>query len=135
MEIFNIHVENFLAMLNGITAFSVLQSLIFTYWCQTNEFKDNLKSGGQWWAAGFLILFTALYCVAIRVINRDYVDMLTTLPKMPTNEVRSSDPTKISMKEILIRDAQRYRNFRIYAVCIFNVIALLAILKYLPGNY
>lgn len=45
MEIFKIYLEHSLDLVNGITAFSVLQSLAFIYWSQSNEFKDNVKWG------------------------------------------------------------------------------------------
>jgi hypothetical protein len=97
IEIFAAYLTHLLDLLNGVTAFCVLQALVFVYWSQTDDFKDSMrfgahtKFGAHTVACGVILLFAILYGVAIYIITSYQVDLISHLKDF-------DDPTFIKTK-------------------------------------
>jgi hypothetical protein len=119
MEVFSAYLTHSLDLLNGVTAFSVLQALTFVYWSQTDDFKDTVRFGGHSAALAGIVMFMLLYWAALWVINHDQINLIDQLSG---EDIK----TKTNLTaEYLKREASRSMWQRMIVVCVFHVLCRL----------
>jgi hypothetical protein len=129
MEVFSAYLTHSLDLLNGVTAFSVLQALTFVYWSQTDDFKDTVRFGGHSAALAGIIIFMILYLAALWVINHDQINLIGQLSDQ---DIR----TKTNLTtEYLKSEASRSMWQRIIVVCVFHVLSAVSLLRYFSKKY
>jgi hypothetical protein len=129
MEVFSAYLTHSLDLLNGVTAFSVLQALTFVYWSQTDDFKDTVRFGGHSAALAGIIIFMILYLTALWVINHDQINLIGQLSDQ---DIR----TKTNLTtEYLKSEASRSMWQRLIVVCVFHVLSAVSLLRYFSKKY
>jgi hypothetical protein len=129
MEVFSAYLAHSLDLLNGVTAFSVLQALTFVYWSQTDDFKDTVRFGGNSAALAGIIIFMILYLAALWVINHDQINLIGQLSDQ---DIR----TKTNLTtEYLKSEASRSMWQRMIVVCVFHVLSAVSLLRYFLKKY
>jgi hypothetical protein len=129
MEVFSAYLTHSLDLLNGVTAFSVLQALTFVYWSQTDDFKDTVRFGGHSAALAGIIIFMVLYLAALWVINHDQIKLIGQLSDQ---DIR----TKTNLTtEYLKSEASRSMWQRMIVVCVFHVLSAVSLLRYFSKKY
>jgi hypothetical protein len=131
MEIVKLYLEHSLDTMNAVTAFSVVQSIAFTYWSQSKDFMQNIRHGGHVAGIIFLVLFSALYAGALWVTTEDQLALLAHLQDIPAGD-GVKVPVTVSDLEQTAWTALRWR---VAVVCIFNLIAAIGLLRYFQGRY
>jgi hypothetical protein len=132
MELFTVYLTHSLDLLNGVTAFCVLQSLAFVYWNQSDDFKDSVKFEGHVYSFGVTIVFAVIYCVAIYVITRSQVDLIRHLSDPGTEMLFLK--TKLSVA-YLKKEAWISMRYRLAVVVLFHLLSLAALVRYFLGQY
>jgi hypothetical protein len=129
MEVFSAYLTHSLDLLNGVTAFSVLQALTFVYWSQTDDFKDTVRFGGHSAALAGIVMFMLLYWAALWVINHDQVNLIDQLSG---EDIK----TKTNLTaEYLKGEASRSMWQRMIVVCVFHVLSAVSLLRYFSKKY
>jgi hypothetical protein len=129
MEVFSAYLTHSLDLLNGVTAFSVLQALTFVYWSQTDDFKDTVRFGGHSAALAGIVMFMLLYWAALWVINHDQINLIDQLSG---EDIK----TKTNLTaEYLKREASRSMWQRMIVVCVFHVLSAVSLLRYFSKKY
>jgi hypothetical protein len=129
MEVFSAYLTHSLDLLNGVTAFSVLQALTFVYWSQTDDFKDTVRFGGHSAALAGIIIFMVLYLAALWVINHDQIKLIDQLSDQ---DIRTK--TNLTV-EYLKSEASRSMWQRMIVVCVFHVLSAVSLLRYFSKKY
>jgi hypothetical protein len=129
MEVFSAYLTHSLDLLNGVTAFSVLQALTFVYWSQTDDFKDTVRFGGHSAALAGIIIFMILYLAALWIINHDQINLIGQLSDQDVK-------TKTNLTtEYLKSEASRSMWQRMIVVCVFHVLSAVSLLRYFSKKY
>jgi hypothetical protein len=129
MEVFSAYLTHSLDLLNGVTAFSVLQALTFVYWSQTDDFKDTVRFGGHSAALAGIVMFMLLYWAALWVINHDQINLIDQLSG---EDIK----TKTNLTaEYLKGEASRSMWQRMIVVCVFHVLSAVSLLRYFSKKY
>ena len=116
-----VYVQDTLQTLNGITAFMVAQSLIFTYWSQGDDFKDNVKYGGHKFGVAMILLFGLTYAYAL------YIET--------GHEIAILELAKDANQNFLVGEAWSSLYYRWGTDVVFTFISLLSVLRYFAGRY
>jgi hypothetical protein len=129
MEVFSAYLTHSLDLLNGVTAFSVLQALTFVYWSQTDDFKDTVRFGGHSAALAGIVMFMLLYWAALWVINHDQINLIDQLSG---EDIK----TKTNLTaEYLKGEASRSMWQHMIVVCVFHVLSAVSLLRYFSKKY
>jgi hypothetical protein len=129
MEVFSAYLTHSLDLLNGVTAFSVLQALTFVYWSQTDDFKDTVRFGSHSAALAGIVMFMLLYWAALWVINHDQINLIDQLS---VEDIK----TKTNLTtEYLKGEASRSMWQRMIVVCVFHVLSAVSLLRYFSKKY
>jgi hypothetical protein len=136
MEIFKTYLSDSLQLMNGITAFAVLQALVFTYWSQGDDFKDNVKYAhvkigrsvvpAHNMACGAVDFFIVVYIVALLVTTLEQCDLV--------NRMTSQLPAEFPASRLR---SMAWRSFfeRAVVVIVFNAVSIFSLSRYFTGQY
>ncbi len=130
METIRLYLGNYTTAANGIVALALAQDIAFCFWSQTDDFKDNVRYKGHLYAVVALVIFTAVYGLALTFELRGELAILdNSLLRIELGKAVENAPA------LLHHAAWREFWGRLCAVVVFGLIAVGSLARYFVGNY
>jgi hypothetical protein len=129
MEVFSAYLTESRHLLNGVTAFSVVQALTFVYWSQTDDFKDTVRFPGHLAALAGIFIFMLLYWSALWIISHE---QLSSISQLSDDDIKSETNLTFGY---LKREALRSIWHCWVVVLVFRLLSAVSLVRYSSNCY